>query len=118
MLGWAVMGTLRPIRRMGPCLLGAMGCFSRSSKRMHGWSLEWPVVGEELRVWEDQGAISTRAKLWTTVVMIGLVAIPMFFRSIAVLWKVAAMVVTVAVVGFVWSRPKPRPTDTKPSDGD
>lgn len=107
-LGLAVVGTILPIMPTVPFLLVAIACFSRSSESMHQWILNWPVVGVELRVWEEQGAISIRAKLWTTVVMVGLVAIPMFFRSIAIPWKIAALVVTVAVVGFVWSRPRPK----------
>lgn len=104
----AVVGTILPIMPTVPFLLVAIACFSRSSERMHQWILDWPVVGEELRVWEEQGAISKRAKIWTACVMVGLVAIPMFFRSIALLWKVAALIVTVAVIGFVWSRPRPK----------
>ncbi|MHC4379712.1 MAG: YbaN family protein [Planctomycetota bacterium] len=115
-LGLAVIGTILPIMPTVPFLLLAIACFSRSSESMHQWILDWPVLGNELRVWEEQGAISIRAKVWTGVVMIGLVAIPMFFRSIAILWKVAALVVTIGVLGFVWSRPPP--ADPGPADDD
>ena len=107
-LGLAVIGTLLPIMPTVPFLLLAIWCFSRSSERMHQWILNLPTVGVELRAWEEEGAISKRAKIWTTVVMIGLVAIPMWFRELALWVKLMALVVTIAVLAFVLSRPKPK----------
>lgn len=107
-LGLAVIGTLLPIMPTVPFLLLAIWCFSRSSERMHQWILNLPTVGVELRAWEEEGAISNRAKIWTTVVMIGLVAIPMWFRELALWVKLMALVVTVLVLAFVLSRPKPK----------
>ena len=106
-LGLAVIGTLLPIMPTVPFLLLAIWCFSRSSERMHQWILNLPTVGVELRAWEEEGAISKRAKIWTTVVMIGLVAIPMWFRELAIWVKLMALVVTIVVLVFVLSRPRP-----------
>lgn len=106
-LGLAVIGTLLPIMPTVPFLLLAIWCFSRSSERMHQWILNLPTVGVELRAWEEEGAISKRAKIWTTVVMIGLVAIPMWFRALAIWVKLMALVVTIVVLVFVLSRPRP-----------
>lgn len=107
-LALAVVGTLLPIMPTVPFLLLAIWCFSRSSERMHQWILNLPTVGVELRAWEEEGAISNRAKMWTTVVMIGLVAIPMWFRVLALWVKLVAFLVTILVLAFVLSRPKPK----------
>jgi len=107
-LALAIVGTLLPIMPTVPFLLLAIWCFARSSERMHQWVLNLPTLGVELRAWEEEGAISKRAKWWCAVVMIGLVAIPMWFREIAIWVKLMALVVTVAVLLFVLSRPKPK----------
>ncbi|MDA0667194.1 MAG: YbaN family protein [Planctomycetota bacterium] len=107
-LALAVVGTLLPIMPTIPFLLLAIWCFARSSERMHQWILNLPTVGVELRAWEKEGAISNRAKIWATVVMIGLVAIPICFRPLALWVKLVAFLVTLLVLAFILSRPKPK----------
>lgn len=107
-LALAVIGTLLPIMPTVPFLLLAIWCFARSSERMHQWILNLPTVGVELRAWEEEGAISTRAKIWTAVIMIGLIAIPMWLRPLALWVKLAAVLLTALVLGFILTRPKPR----------
>jgi len=116
-LALAVVGTLLPIMPTVPFLLLAIWCFSRSSERMHHWILNLPKVGAELRAWEEQGAISKHAKVWCAIVMIGLVALPMLFRDLALWVKLAAWTITVLVLVFVWSRPLPRPKDVRHDEG-
>lgn len=107
-LALAVIGTILPVMPTVPFLLLAIWCFARSSERMHQWVLNLPTLGPELRAWEEEGAISKRAKIWTTLVMTGLVATPMLLRDVPWWAKLLAVLITVAVLAFVLSRPRPK----------
>ncbi len=107
-LALAVIGALLPIMPTVPFMLLAIWCFARSSERMHQWILNLPTVGAELRAWEEEGAISTRAKILATVVMIGLIAIPIWFRVLTLWIKLMTVLITVLVLAFILSRPKPK----------
>ncbi|MGB0951727.1 MAG: YbaN family protein [Planctomycetota bacterium] len=111
----AVIGTLLPVMPTVPFLLLSMACFSRSSERMHQWILNWPAVGPELRAWEEQGAVSKKAKVWSTVVLLGLGAVPMLLRDIAVWMKITSVLIVLAIIVFLLTRPLPREA---PTDGD
>lgn len=104
----AVIGTLLPVMPTVPFLLLSLACFSRSSERMHQWILGWPGIGPELKAWEEQGAISKRGKVWSTSVLLLLGAVPMVLRDIALWMKVVSVVIVLAVIVFLLTRPAPR----------
>ena len=61
-LGLGLLGVVLPVLPTTPFLLLAAGCFARSSPRLHGWLLGHPVFGPPIRNWEENGAISRKAK--------------------------------------------------------
>lgn len=111
----AVIGTILPVMPTVPFLLLSMACFSRSSERMHQWILNWPAIGPELRAWEEQGAISKKGKIWSTLVLVALGIVPMLLRDIALWMKIAAVAMVVGVILFLLTRPLPQ---VAPKDSD
>ena len=67
-LGWVlvalgVIGMVLPLMPGAVFLIGAAGCFARSSPRLEAWLLDHPTFGKPLRDWRSEGAISRPAKI-------------------------------------------------------
>jgi uncharacterized membrane protein YbaN (DUF454 family) len=67
-LGWVlvalgVLGAVTPLLPTTIFLIGAAGCFARSSPRLEAWLLDHPTFGKTLREWRAEGAISRPAKI-------------------------------------------------------
>ncbi|MDP1583489.1 MAG: YbaN family protein [Bradyrhizobium sp.] len=67
-LGWVlvalgVIGAVTPLLPTTIFLIGAAGCFARSSPRLEAWLLHHPQFGKPLRDWRSEGAISRPAKI-------------------------------------------------------
>ena len=57
------IGAVTPLLPTTIFLIGAAGCFARSSPRLEVWLLDHPQFGKTLRDWRSDGAISRPAKL-------------------------------------------------------
>ena len=103
-LGLGLLGVVLPVLPTTPFLLLAAGCFARSSPRMHGWLLGHPVFGPPIRNWEENGAISRRAKRFAAGSMAAVLAVSLV---LGLDWKVLlAQGVLIAIgCGFVLTRP-------------
>lgn len=107
-LGFGIVGVALPLLPTTPFLLLAAFCFSRGSERLHGWLMAHPRFGPAIVDWQEQGAISGRAK-----------ALAMAALSIAIAAAAAAgasatviaiqLVVAAAVATFLLTRPSPKP---------
>ena len=67
-MGWVlvalgVIGAVTPLLPTTIFLIGAAGCFARSSPRLEAWLLDHPQFGKTLRDWRSDGAISRPAKM-------------------------------------------------------
>jgi uncharacterized membrane protein YbaN (DUF454 family) len=67
-LGWVlvalgVIGAVTPLLPTTIFLIGAAGCFARSSPRLEAWLLDHPTFGKPLRDWRSSGAISRPGKI-------------------------------------------------------
>jgi hypothetical protein len=69
-----IVGAFLPLLPTTPFLLLAAYAFSRSSPRLHAWLLTHPRLGPPINRWQAHGAISRRAKLLSTAVMLASLA--------------------------------------------
>ena len=103
-LGLGLLGVVLPVLPTTPFLILAAGCLARSSPRLHGWLLAHPVFGPPIRNWEENGAISRRAKRLAVGSMAAVVALSVL---LGLSWKVLLpQILLIAVgAGFVLTRP-------------
>ena len=103
-LGLGLLGVVLPVLPTTPFLLLAAACFARSSPRLHGWLLNHRTFGPPIRNWEENGAISRRAKRLAVGTM---AAVLVGSVTAGAPWKLLlAQVALMAIgAGFVLTRP-------------
>lgn len=103
-LGLGLLGVALPVLPTTPFLLLAAACFARSSPRLHRWLLAHPVFGPPILNWEENGAISRRAKRLAVGSMAAVVAVSVVM---GLSWKVLLAQVVLIGVGsaFILTRP-------------
>jgi hypothetical protein len=106
-LGLGLLGVVLPVLPTTPFLLLAAGCFARSSPRLHRWLLGHPVLGPPIRDWEENGAISRKAKRLAVGSMLAVVGLSLV---LGLSWKVLLAQAVLVSVGcwFVLTRPDGR----------
>lgn len=99
-----LIGIVLPLLPTVPFLLAATFCFSKSAPSLHLWITQHRVLGPPIAKWRKTGAISIEAKRWATVSIAGAFGVGLFW---GLAWKVIAVqvVVLMAVMLFIWSRP-------------
>jgi len=109
-MGWVlvalgVIGAVTPLLPTTIFLIGAAGCFARSSPRLEAWLLDHPQFGKTLRDWRSDGAISLPAKMMACAGMtFGFVAF--WFSAHPSLWLAAGVAaLLLACAAYVISRP-------------
>lgn len=108
----ALLGVVIPGLPTTPFVLLAAWAASRGNRRLHAWLLEHPRLGPPLRDWEQQRAVTTRAKVIALAFLAGSWAI-MHVRGVRVMWLVAVGVLFVTVGSYVATRPAPAPREEK-----
>lgn len=108
MLALGIIGALLPVMPTTIFLILALGCFARSSPRLERYLLQHPRYGHSLRLWREQGAVSTKGKTFAALGMA--VGYLVFFCTAHPGWKLALGVGLFFIVsaGYVLSRPAPR----------
>ncbi|SDD20331.1 hypothetical protein SAMN05444678_11080 [Sphingomonas sp. YR710] len=109
-LGWflialGVIGALLPVMPTTVFLIGAAGCFTKSSPRFERWLLDHRWLGPPVRNWRERGAIPIKAKILAIGSMAGGYAI---FLLAVHPWPWLALLVGGAILAsalFVGSRP-------------
>ena len=107
MLALGFAGTVLPVLPATPFFLAAAWSFSRSSPRMERWLYRLPIMGQGLHLWQQHGAIGTRAKvmalaaLGLSALLLGLLRTTPDF----VTWPALALMMAVAL--FIATRPGP-----------
>ena len=109
-MGWVlvalgVIGAVTPLLPTTIFLIGAAGCFGRSSPRLEAWLLDHPTFGKPLRDWRASGAISRPAKIMACAGMtFGFVAF-WFSAHPSLLLAAGVALLLLACAGYVVSRP-------------
>lgn len=110
-LALGLIGAVLPVLPTTPFLLVAAAAFARSSPRLHDWLLNHRLFGPPIRNWEDNGAISARAK----TLAVGSMAVVLAISLVAGLspWVLLAQAGLMGVGAvFVLSRPSGPPDRT------
>lgn len=102
-LALGIAGAFLPLLPTTPFLLLAAVGFSRSSPRFHAWLVNHPVFGPPIRDWEDNRAISRKAKIAATAAIAATPPLTILFGPPA--WALAAQAaILVGVLVFIWTR--------------
>lgn len=103
-LGLGLLGIPLPGLPTVPFLLLTAFCFARSSPRLHDWLLAHPRLGPPIRDWNENGAISPRAKRIATVTVAITFGISLYLGLKP--WILALQAAVLAcVLLFMWTRP-------------
>lgn len=108
MVALGMIGALLPVMPTTIFLILALGCFARSSPRLHAWLLAHPRYGQALSDWHEEGAISRQGKRYALAGMaLGLVIFFWFGRPGLLPASAASLLIAVGAF-HVLSRPLPR----------
>ena len=109
-MGWVlvalgVIGAVTPLLPTTIFLIGAAGCFARSSPRLEAWLLDHPTFGKPLRDWRASGAISRPAKIMACAGMTFGFVVFWFSAHPSLLLAAGVAVLLLACAAYVVSRP-------------
>jgi len=107
-LGFGIVGAALPLLPTTPFLLLAAFCFSRGSERLHAWLITHPRFGPAIVDWQEQGAISGRAKALAMVALSAAIAAAAAAGASVTVIAIQ-LVVAAAVATFLLTRPSPKP---------
>ncbi len=114
-VGLAVLGVVVPGLPTTPLLLVAAWLFAKSSPRLHQWLLKNKVFGPIIRNWQETRSIPRTAK-YSSLVVVGLVAVSSVFFLPHPLAKVAILLVLIWPVTFIYRMTETESLPQKPLD--
>jgi hypothetical protein len=100
-----ILGAILPILPTTPFLLLSAFFFSKSSPKLHQWIINHKYFGPPLRNWEESGAISLKAKILSTVMILLVIIFRIFTLQLSLWIKITATFVLLCVLLFIWTRP-------------
>ena len=104
-LGCGFLGIFLPLLPTTPFVLLAAFCFSRGSQTLHRWLLTQRTFGPIIRDWNQHGVIRLRVKWISTCLIVLMLSYPIIFKDVPLFAKIAAALVGLGVLVFIWSRP-------------
>ena len=104
-LALGTIGLFLPLLPTTPLILLAAWCFSRSSPRLHRFLLNNKLFGPLIENWMKHGAISLKAKIASTLVIVPFFAYTILFASIPNFAGYLLVLIAITLLGFIWSRP-------------
>lgn len=97
------IGIFVPLLPTTPFVLLAAMCYSRGSERFHRWIHEHPRWGPMIQSWREHGAISVRAKIVATIMVVASITYSVF--RLPSPWHLLALLTGAAVLTFILTRP-------------
>ena len=104
-LALGAIGLFLPVLPTTPFILLSAWCFSRSSPRLHQYLLNNKIFGPLIENWMKHGAISLKAKIYATTLIVPFFTYTIFFTTLPTIAGYLLILVAIALLGFIWSRP-------------
>lgn len=92
-----LLGVVLPLLPTTPFLLLAAFCFYHGSARLHCWLESRPWIGEQLRLWREQRAVSGKVKVAALIYLWLAIGITVGFFLIGIIYRLLLLVVAIAV---------------------
>ncbi|WP_456406189.1 YbaN family protein [Thiolapillus sp.] len=102
-LALGLVGVVLPLLPTTPFLLLAAFCFYRGSARLHHWLESHPWIGEQLRLWREERAVSARVRRAALVYLWLSVGVSMVFFLTSPLYRLVLLAIAVAVSMHLFS---------------
>jgi uncharacterized membrane protein YbaN (DUF454 family) len=103
-LAIGAVGVALPILPTVPFWILAAWAASKGWPSLQQWLIQHPKYGASIRDWQERGAVPRKAK-WLATTMMAISALVLQFTS-APLWvKIAAPMMMLGVVVWLWRRP-------------
>lgn len=100
-----VIGAFLPLLPTVPFMLLAAFLFSKSSERLHNWLITHPVFGPSISDWQQNGAITRRIKLYSTVSIVATFGLSLAFGLKPIILIIQGITLLCVSV-FIWTRPE------------
>ncbi len=102
--GLGMIGAVLPLLPTVPFLLLATFCFARSSPTLHEWLITHETYGPHILAWQENGAISLRAKRLATGTIAATFCVSLVLGLSIKLLAIQAATLSLVLL-FIWSRP-------------
>lgn len=114
MVALGIIGAVLPVMPTTVFLIAAVGCFTRSSPRLAKVLLQHPRYGPSLRLWREQGAVSSKGKALAAAGMA--LGYALFWWKAHPMLPLALTVAALLAASAAWvvSRPAPRTCQPRP----
>ena len=99
-----LIGAVLPVMPTVPFAIIAAFFFSKSSPRLHQKVLNLPHIGQHVRDWDENGVVSTKAKILSTIGVILFLSSSMYFAPKLYL-KIILAIIGVSFEVFILTRP-------------
>ena len=109
-LGWVLLGIglaglFIPFMPSTIFILMSAFCFCKSSPKIHAWLRNHPRFGENVREWEDRGAIDLKIKFFASSAIVVPVGVSVMFFKLHPAWIFTIVFIGGSIVAYIFSRP-------------
>ncbi|HQY50071.1 MAG TPA: YbaN family protein [Thermomonas sp.] len=102
-----IIGAVLPVMPTVPFILLSAFAATRGSDRLRGWLVAHPTFGRAILDWEQNGAVTRKAK-WIASAMMSISSLSMAY-FVSRPWMAAISIGCMALVTlWLWCRPEPR----------
>ena len=108
-VGLGFLGLFLPVLPSVVFMIVALGCFARSSEKLHHWLYTHRLFSRPLKAWGEYRVIPPVAKFSSIAAMGGSMIYLSFFTQTAPLFLIAAGAIILFGAGFILSKPSHPP---------